>query len=232
LNSNLEISLNFHSKPLPNHKQFLWGKLFIFLRSSKSYFISIFWSSGRTNLDRSKFGKIWPFLNRLKFWNGLNCFDPTPGTVAWAHRSAPASPLFGATLTRVARELRGQPVASRRSHRTPSPTPDTWRRPPTPPPTAPPIIKRHRPPLAQGFLPAPPFSSQGPRPSPASSSSRRRRSKPGPAVMPALSSPSPVSTALSQFSRHLVVPSLSSLPPTAAGSHCHSLWPPDSAAAS
>jgi hypothetical protein len=52
------------------------------------------------------------------------------------------------------------------------------------------------------------------------------------AVVPVLSSLSPVSTTLDRFPHHLAVPSPSSLPPTVVGPRYHSLRPPDSAAAS
>jgi hypothetical protein len=48
----------FYSKSLPNLKEFLWRKLFTFVRYSKPYFISNFWSLERPSLDQLKFEPI------------------------------------------------------------------------------------------------------------------------------------------------------------------------------
>jgi hypothetical protein len=57
-NSNLEASLNFHSKSTWNLKKFLYRKLFPSSNSSKPYFISKILSLGRFFFDQSKLGRI------------------------------------------------------------------------------------------------------------------------------------------------------------------------------
>jgi hypothetical protein len=89
---NLENSLNFYSKSPPNLNKFLWRKLFIFLRSSKPYFISIFWSLERFFLVSQSL----IFLNifePFKFGNGLNRFDLAARDSSRGPPISPASPL-------------------------------------------------------------------------------------------------------------------------------------------
>jgi hypothetical protein len=120
-------------------------------------------------LWKVKFGavKIWKSLNvfePFEFWKRFKLFDLVPpGTVAGAHRSALASPWFGATRTCAAHEHHGRVVADR-----PSPAGRVgthlhllamWRHPRPPPATIRKGIGRRW----AKFSPCHHFSSQGAR---------------------------------------------------------------------
>jgi hypothetical protein len=103
---NLENSLIFHSKFLLNLKKLLWIKLFIFSRSSELYFISYFWSLGRSNLDQSKFERVSNSnLNEFEgfdrtgnsnpaLWPGPIGQRPAPPRIVAGPSFSPCSPLF------------------------------------------------------------------------------------------------------------------------------------------
>jgi hypothetical protein len=72
------------------------------LRSSKPYFISNILSSGRTHLDRKRFGLLQISLKSFE-WIQTGFNPAPPGTAVGAHRSAPASPLFALATLRYPR---------------------------------------------------------------------------------------------------------------------------------
>jgi hypothetical protein len=71
---NLGVSQIFNIKSVPNLKQFLWKKVVHLFDIFKTIFYLNFLEPGNVKFGSNKFGNIWTFSNRSKFWNGLNCF--------------------------------------------------------------------------------------------------------------------------------------------------------------
>jgi hypothetical protein len=91
-NSNPRDSLNFHSSSISNLKKFRWRNLFLPSELSKPYFISNFFSHGRSLLDRSILQRFEINWIHLKFESNSNTFDPVAPHCSRGHLSYPVLP--------------------------------------------------------------------------------------------------------------------------------------------